>query len=268
VFASRCCCSQPTTFKQQAAAVDKAWLVRKVFLCASPLEQPLLAVFDHDYLAFETVSGSEKRFYTVEKVKATRPEETVLLNDGPTFDSVYRRYGGGIRRTPTVRNVHAFRPTTPLANLLQHIQRHMLRPYKLLQDDCGTFAQELFDLASLSCGQRVSLNGYTLRAESQVPAERVQSFVRSESAEEEGSESQVPVRLEFFVRSAEEEYGSPEDEGSNRASAQGLASSGPESFHIGSDSGDVPSPSRIVRASTDGFMEVGNNDGFEDHDLE
>ena len=52
-------------------------MLSEVFLCASPLDQPLLGFLDHDFLAFETVCGSEKRFYAIEKIRAARPEDTV-----------------------------------------------------------------------------------------------------------------------------------------------------------------------------------------------
>jgi hypothetical protein len=134
-----------------------------VVLCASPIEQPMFSVFEHDYLAFETVRDSEKRFYSLEKVKAPRTEDTVLLHDGPTFDSVYLRHGSGERKVPKIRQAQAFRPSKPLVDLLRYVKVHMLRPYQLLHDDCGTFAQELYDLTCLSCGERIPASGIAVR---------------------------------------------------------------------------------------------------------
>jgi hypothetical protein len=143
------------SFLKKAADVDRAWLVKTVVLCASPIEQPMFSLFEHDYLAFETVRGSEKRFYSLEKVKAPRPEDTVLLHNGPTFDSVYLRHGARERNVPKILQAQAFRPSTPLVDLLRYVKFHMLRPYQLLHDDCGAFAQELYDLTCLSCGEKV-----------------------------------------------------------------------------------------------------------------
>jgi hypothetical protein len=147
------------SFLKNAAAVERGWLVKKVVLCASPIEQPLLSVFEHQYLTFEVVRHSDKRFFSVEKVRAPRPEDTVLLHDGPTFASVFLRYGAGRRRVPQIREAQTFRPSKPIVDLLRYVNAHMLTPYQLVHDDCCSFAEELYDLACVSCGERVPLTG-------------------------------------------------------------------------------------------------------------
>jgi hypothetical protein len=148
---------------KNAAAVERGWLVKKVVLCASPIEVLLLSVFEHQYLTIEVVRDSDKRFFSVEKVRAPRPEDTVLLHDGPTFASVFLRYGAGRRRVPQIREAQTFRPSKPLVDLLRYVHVHMLTPYQLVQNDCCSFAEELYDLACLSCGERVPLTGIAVR---------------------------------------------------------------------------------------------------------
>jgi hypothetical protein len=140
-------------------------------------------------LAFETVRDSEKRFYSLEKVKATRPEDTILLHDGPTFDSVYLRHGAAERKVPKIRQTQAFRPSKPLVDLLRYVKVHMLRPYQLLHDDCGTFAQELYDLTCLSCGERMPASGIAVR-QVHAPFE--------DSAGDDASSGDVSDRCERF----------------------------------------------------------------------
>ena len=178
------------SFLSKAADVDRAWLVKRVVLCASPIEQPMFSVFEHDYLAFETVRDSEKRFYSLEKVKAPRPEDTVLLHDGPTFDSVYLRHGAAERKVPKIRQTQAFRPSTPLVDLLRYVKFHMLRPYQLLHDDCGTFAQELYDLTCLSCGEKLPASGIAVR--------QVRSPLHESVRDDASSEDDVSDRCERF----------------------------------------------------------------------
>jgi hypothetical protein len=142
---------------KKAKAVERGWLVKQVVLCASPIAQPILSVFDHEFLTFVAVRDRDKRFFSLEKVNARRPEDTVLLHDGPTFACVYLRYGARQRQVPQIREAQTFHPSKPLVDLLRYVEVHMLRPYQLIHDDCCSFAEELYDLACLACGERVSL---------------------------------------------------------------------------------------------------------------